>query len=471
MSVALSRVVTMNIEQLPPPCRLTDSDLLTRVDTVNAARNGLDTWYWQAQAELETRGLPKALGAKDTIEFLSLRHRRNTRELRRDLKLSEELPKYDAVNAALTSTSTSAALSSAHAKVIIATLEKAPASTPVEALRVAEEQLVEVAAMLTPDELHDFGLQALARLDTDGPEPDDKDPYEDEYFRLKPVEGGTKVVGFLADDHAEHLKTALSKLAKPHKTVDGEPDPRSLDKRQADALVTILEVASGATATTGLPGVPHLTVTIDFADLQAATAQKVGELVFGTNLSAAAVRLLACDARILPIVLGSNSQPLDVGTEARFVTGPIRWALIKRDKGCVICKAPPSMCHAHHIIHWADGGPTAISNLVLLCGAHHNAVHKGHWTVTITGGVVTVTRPAWAEPASINPNLLIQDTLYRHSPSPSPGLNPDDDPAGQPRPVRLLSGPSPADGLSWLTPESVADLDPWGESGTPSSGP
>jgi hypothetical protein len=466
----------MEIEQLPPPCRLSDSDLLSKVDTVNAARNGLDSWYWRAAVEIETRKLAKEHGAKNTVEFLSLRHRRNTRDLRRDLKLAEELPKYTAVSAALPDPQTPPApddppvLSPAHAKVIIATLEKAPAATPAEALRVAEEQMVDVARLLTPDQLHAFGLEVLARLDTDGPEPTDEDNYQRENLWLKPVDGGIEFGGYLSAERAELLKTALYAHAKPHKTIDGERDPRTLEKRQADALVTILELATGAPATVGVPGVPHLTVTIDFADLQAATAHKVGELVFGTNLSASAVRLLACDAKVLPIVLGSNSQPLDVGTEVRYVTGPIRWALIKRDKGCVICHAPPSNCHAHHIIHWADGGPTSITNLVLLCGAHHNAVHHGHWTVTIANGVVAVTRPAWADPAPTNPTGLIRDALKRHSAPPSAGPSPDDE-SGQARTKRLPTTPSPADGLSWLTPESVADLDPWGESGTPSTGP
>jgi hypothetical protein len=71
----------------------------------------------------------------------------------------------------------------------------------------------------------------------------------------------------------------------------------------------------------------------------------------GGHLSAAAVRLLAGGAGILPIVLGGDSQPLGVGTEQRFVNRYIRRALNKRDKGCVVCKAPPWMCHAHHVIH------------------------------------------------------------------------------------------------------------------------
>ena len=94
---------------------------------------------------------------------------------------------------------------------------------------------------------------------------------------------------------------------------------------------------------------PHITVTIDFNDLKAATADKLGHLIYGDALSAATIRRLACDAHILPIVLGSDSQPLDVGTTVRLATGPIRKALITRDKGCVCCGAPPIYCDAHHV--------------------------------------------------------------------------------------------------------------------------
>ncbi|WBQ08025.1 HNH endonuclease signature motif containing protein [Kribbella sp. CA-293567] len=407
----------MDISQLPAPCHLSDSDLLTTLDTANAALSTLLTWYWRAGAEIESRGLAKDLGAKDTTELLSLRHRHDPGPLRRNLKLAAKLPRYEAVTAALTAPASpdtddaagsSAVLSAAHAQTIITTLEKAPPTVPADLLRVAEEQLINAAHHLTPIELRDFGHQVLARLDTDGPEPTN-DPYREESLNLRPVDGGIKFNGYLAAENAELLKTQIHRLAKPHKTIDGERDPRSRDKRQADALTTILEIAAGATATPGIPGVPHLTVTIDFADLQNAAAGApratgaTGELVFGHNLSASAVRRLACEAAVLPIVLGSKSQPLDVGTEQRFVTGAIRRALNKRDKGCVICHAPPSNCHAHHLIHWANGGSTSITNLVLVCGAHHTAVHDGHWTITITDDVVHVTRPSWTDPGPTTP--------------------------------------------------------------------
>jgi hypothetical protein len=178
---------------------------------------------------------------------------------------------------------------------------------------------------------------------------------------------------------------------------------------------------------------PHITVMIDYNDLTAAltgtgpltnpggssgtagTASTAGsaglgglgllggttgtgDLVYGDRLSASAVRRLACDAGILPIVLGSDSRPLDVGTEQRFVTEAMRLALNARDKGCVICGAPPIQCDAHHIVHWAVGGPTSLDNLVLMCKHDHRDTHNGYWDVSITDGVVRVARPGWADP-------------------------------------------------------------------------
>ncbi|MEV8377850.1 HNH endonuclease signature motif containing protein [Kribbella sp. NPDC056861] len=148
----------------------------------------------------------------------------------------------------------------------------------------------------------------------------------------------------------------------------------------------------------------------------------------------------------------------------------IRRALNRRDKGCVICHAPPSNCHAHHLIHWIDGGPTSITNLVLLCGAHHRAVHAGHWTITITNGVVAVARPTWADPTPTNPHTLMSHVLEQHA-STTIMVDPPPDARDPLRAANLVTAGSPAGGLSWLSPASVADLNPWGESGIPSAGP
>ena len=85
----------------------------------------------------------------------------------------------------------------------------------------------------------------------------------------------------------------------------------------------------------------HVTITIDLKDLTDAGAHAVGTLVHGEGLSAGAIRRLACEAQIIPIVLGANSEPLDVAMAQRFVNRGMRRALNARDKGCVVCKAPP----------------------------------------------------------------------------------------------------------------------------------
>jgi hypothetical protein len=94
---------------------------------------------------------------------------------------------------------------------------------------------------------------------------------------------------------------------------------------------------------------------------------------------------LACDAKILPAVLGGDGAVLDLGRTRRLFDGPLRRALVLRDGGCAFpqCDRPPRWCHAHHLTHWVDGGATCLDNAVLLCGAHHRVIHRGEWTVRL----------------------------------------------------------------------------------------
>ena len=502
----------------------------------------------------------------------------------------------------------------AQAAAIVSALERVPDTVAVENLDAAERQLVNLARTFTPSQLRDAAQRMRNILDPDGPEPDENRAYHRESLTLKPADHGVKFGGYLANENAELFRTLIHSGAKPHKTIDGHPDPRARDKRQADALTTLLNTAAAITHTTAtsttsttdnrntanaagnrdtagatgdrstaptagnrstaptaghrntanatgsrntastagdrstaapgdrntanatgdrntgntfpadrptageprddhdsashlrqpirnststgtsartdaapetgdststadnsdhraredLPQVDtpathdtssheaptheaptheaptheaptheaptheapsqeassrdasgreafgqyipghgpkaHLTITIDYHALKAATADATGQTVFGDDLSAATVRRLACDAQAIPIVLGTKSQPLDVGTTKRLVTAPMRLALNARDRGCVVCGAPPIQCEAHHLMHWIDGGTTSVSNLVLLCKRHHIDLHTGHWHIQIINDVVHVTRPGWATPDPIPPN-------------------------------------------------------------------
>ena len=103
----------------------------------------------------------------------------------------------------------------------------------------------------------------------------------------------------------------------------------------------------------------------------------------GIPLTPTQLRRLACDAGVLPVVMGGNGQVLDMGRRQRTVSPAQRTALIVRDGGCIFpgCDRPPSWCDAHHIIHWLDREETELWNLCLLCSNHHHHVHDGGWTL------------------------------------------------------------------------------------------
>lgn len=121
----------------------------------------------------------------------------------------------------------------------------------------------------------------------------------------------------------------------------------------------------------------------------------------GQQITAEQSRRLACDAAIIPVVLGSNSEPLDVGRATRTIPPAIRRALIIRDNGCVHpgCTQPPAWCDAHHVRHWTDGGPTALQNLVLLCNKHHWIIHHTAWRIAFLQGIPHVIPPSLVDPA------------------------------------------------------------------------
>ena len=481
-----------------PVWSMSDGEKVSSLDAAYAEIARLETFALHVIADLDDTGYAQDIGAGTTARFLTLRYRIDAAKARRDVHLATALTNYPTVAAALpdprptTPTDTAdddvgdntaagnspgddrsggadvgVLLHPAQAGAIVSALEKVPATVLADDIRAAEEQLVELGRTHGPLQLRDAGKLIGDRLDTDGPEPAEQKAYDREALKLKKVDNGVAFTGYLANENAELFRTLIHTHAKPRKTVDGALDPRGRDKRQADALTTILATAINPTA--GNPATPpaatpethrghgpkaQITVTIDFNDLKAATADKVGHLIYGDALSAATIRRLACDAQILPVVLGSESQPLDVGTTVRLATGPMRKALIARDKSCVCCGAPPIYCDAHHVVSWIDGGETKITNLVLICKRCHRDLHAGHWDIQITNGIVRVARPAWATPCPI-PRGSYRPPII----TPTPAMPAADAPTAG-RPVRVW--PRDTD-PPWMTSEEAARLNPWGD--------
>ena len=156
-------------------------------------------------------------------------------------------------------------------------------------------------------------------------------------------------------------------------------DPRSAPQRRADALVELCRrhLDRGDSPISG--GVrPHLTVTIDLEALEG-RAGRTCEIDPTGAVTPQAARRLACDAGVSRIITAGESRPLDVGRTTRTIPAAVRRALESRDRGCHHpgCGMPPQWCDAHHIRHWADGGPTSLDNLRLLCRRHHRTAHEG----------------------------------------------------------------------------------------------
>ncbi|MFK5690522.1 DUF222 domain-containing protein [Ornithinimicrobium sp. LYQ92] len=200
-------------------------------------------------------------------------------------------------------------------------------------------------------------------------------------------------------DYAAFRAVMMSPLAAPatleETRATGQVETRTPGQRRYDALMAVLR--RGVAGSTGQPTTPkaQLMVTIPLGVL---TGQDPGCGVSGSGgpggaggpaLSAHRARQLACEADLIPAVLGTRSEILDLGRAARLVTPGQRRALAHRDQGCTFpgCYVPASWCDAHHIVHWSRGGRSDLANYALLCARHHTWVHQHESTATtdVTG--------------------------------------------------------------------------------------
>ncbi|MGM0928437.1 MAG: DUF222 domain-containing protein [Actinomycetota bacterium] len=125
-----------------------------------------------------------------------------------------------------------------------------------------------------------------------------------------------------------------------------------------------------------------------------------GNAVFNGPISAKTVRRMACDADIIPAILGSKGEVLDLGRSQRFFSRAIRRALLLRDKGCAFpgCSMPAFWTEAHHIVPWWAGGRTDINNGVCLCILHHDLIEQGNWEINVLEGIPWFTPPDYIDP-------------------------------------------------------------------------
>jgi hypothetical protein len=288
-----------------------------------------------------------------------------------------------------------------HVDAVADTLARLPQWASVEHRELVEATLAETARTETPRVVREHGRILLDRIDQDGTEPRDEEPAEtgNMFRHRREPGGGMSFRGRLDAETANTLDALLGPLAKPHQT-DGIPDLRTPEQRVGDGVAAIIHLAANTGDAPTRGGVkPHLTITLDYQLL----ADRVGAATLedGSTLPAATARRLACDAQLIPMVLGGDSVPLDVAREHRLVRPQQRNALIARDKGCAFpsCQLPARWTDAHHIKSWANGGATDLDNLVLLCRTHHRLVHHSDWTIRMSRGIPWFIPPPAIDPA------------------------------------------------------------------------
>ncbi|CAI3799883.1 hypothetical protein NKCBBBOE_02443 [Pseudarthrobacter sp. MM222] len=195
-------------------------------------------------------------------------------------------------------------------------------------------------------------------------------------------------------------------------------DLRTRPQKLLDGLVGACKAALAARSLPAAGGLrPQVMVTIDYRDLLARlgatphdpaeaypdlgrTAERTGTMLFSGPVTASTARKIACDADIIPVVLGGEGRILDIGRSSRIFPPHIRKALTARDQGCSFpgCTIPAPWCEAHHISYWSRGGSTGTDNGTLLCSHHHHLIHKEHWTIELRTGVPWFIPPPHLDP-------------------------------------------------------------------------
>jgi hypothetical protein len=267
----------------------------------------------------------------------------------------------------------------------------AAATAAPNASTLAEAPLLEKAREFSVGRFRNFCDLARHAADADRYLQGEIDAMEARSLTIRQAQGGlVSLHGTLDPEGGAAVMTVLRPLARRN----GKGDTRRKDRRLADALV---EHALHSLDNSGRQSSsrPHLQVTTTFETLLSAAGAPAADLDLSIPISAKAVERIACDCNVTRILLGTDSAVIDVGRSRRVISPATRRALQARDKGCIWpgCDRPARWASGHHLVHWANGGATNLSNLVLLCARHHWMVHEGGWQIVLVDCKVRTVPP------------------------------------------------------------------------------
>jgi hypothetical protein len=245
-----------------------------------------------------------------------------------------------------------------------------------------EERLLELALATTGAQLEKLCRRFRRVVDLVNDERLD----DQRFLRHEVLPSGlVRITAVLQPDEARLVMEAVAaaRLSPPSPDVSAEAQPPMLSA--ADGLTRVAESFLARGDAAGCGGDRHQVVVHLDQDPLAADGNLAATLGDGSRVSAETFRRLACDSGLVPMVHDQHGRTVDVGRRTRSIPPSLRRALQARDGGCQFPGCTHRLyLHAHHIHHWAHGGPTAAENLVLLCSAHHRLVHEGGFAVSRT---------------------------------------------------------------------------------------
>ncbi|WP_454810826.1 DUF222 domain-containing protein [Paenarthrobacter nitroguajacolicus] len=372
-------------------------------------------------------------GYRNAAEFLRARLRISIGEARRRLALAADVvpqagmagQQIPARREVLADALASALVPSRSATIISTALDTVRQLTDEDTITRMEHALTTTAMESDPDFVTKMTKRWTDVIDQDGPEPSEEvlRQLQGAFLRRRRRHGLHHLEIFATAEQYETLTTAMNTATNPRLTTGTNPTGPDLDRRsRAQKLLNGLVGACALAMTTGkLPSNgglrPQLTVTIDHRDLfeqlthnsrpgdhgntgAAGNRLSTGTATFTGPIHPNTIRKIACDADIIPVLLGSDSRVLDIGRTTRIFPPHIRKAITARDGGCAFpdCTIPAPWCEAHHTTYWSHGGTTSTNNGTLLCSHHHHLIHKEQWRIDITTGVPWFIPPPHLDP-------------------------------------------------------------------------
>ncbi|MGL4745797.1 MAG: DUF222 domain-containing protein [Dermatophilaceae bacterium] len=391
----------------PPP----NTEHATLIRQIERAQRRLDGLTLLLTASARAAGVARDAGYSDTGAWLADTTHTNPRPALATVKLADSLQRrLPHTRAALIAGD----LSREHAAVIEHVTRTLPRGLTDHQRARIETDLINQATTMDPARLRQTGRRALAVVEPDEPIVDahqdevlrseEQHAYDRARFTLRDNGDGTTTGHFTIPNLAGSILTRiLDAMASPRRANYGAHHAQAGDthgrdgtdpwtRRMGQAFTELIEHAP--TDHLSNKAAATVVITLDLDRLR--NQLKAAAVDTGEAISAATARRLACQAGLIPAVLGGRSQPLDLGRSARLFTETQRKALATRHTTCAAhgCQRPYTWTELHHRHPWAHGGTTNLTDAIPLCSFHHRRIHDPtyhHQETTTDTGLPTIT--------------------------------------------------------------------------------